>query len=213
MRRHKPSIILVLMLSLAMTIISPALAVQASPVTGILSQLSADSAGFSGNGLANILIGLLLGKLFGNIAPSSASADSPKTLGVSIVPVKSDTDGAAIVADARKYMGTPYVWGGVTPDGFDCSGFTQYVMKENGIDIPRTADDQFATGTPVSRADLQVGDLIFFTTYKPGASHVGFYLGNNRFLHASSVAKEVTIGSLDVPYYQAHYIGARRYTN
>ena len=102
--------------------------------------------------------------------------------------------------------------GGVTPDGFDCSGYTQNVMKENGIDIPRTAAEQFAAGTSVDRNDLQAGDLVFFTTYKPGASHVGIYINNGKFLNASSAAKQVTIGSLDTPYYDAHYIGARRYT-
>jgi cell wall-associated NlpC family hydrolase len=109
-------------------------------------------------------------------------------------------------------MGVPYVWGGDTPSGWDCSGFTSYVMNENGITIPRTAAEQFATGTPVDRNKLQPGDMVFFTTYKPGASHVGFYMGNGKFIHASSAAKQVTISSLDEQYYTDHYIGARRYT-
>ena len=84
-------------------------------------------------------------------------------------------------------------------------------MKENGITIPRTAAEQYEVGTVIDKANLQVGDLVFFTTYKPGASHVGFYMGNRQFIHASSVAKQVTISSLDDTYYTEHYIGARRY--
>ena len=138
-------------------------------------------------------------------------------LGLSTAPASPGTapssgaDRSALITTAQKYMGVPYVWGGETPDGFDCSGFTQYVMKQNGITIPRTAADQFAAGTPVDKANLQVGDLIFFTTYKPGASHVGFYMGNGKFIHASSAAKAVTVSNLDEAYYTQHYIGARRY--
>ena len=84
-------------------------------------------------------------------------------------------------------------------------------MKENGINLPRTAAEQFAVGTPVNKTNLQAGDLVFFTTYKPGASHVGFYMGNGKFIHASSAAKQVTISELADEYYTSHYIGARRY--
>jgi cell wall-associated NlpC family hydrolase len=84
-------------------------------------------------------------------------------------------------------------------------------MKENGITLPRTAAEQFATGTPVEKADLKAGDLVFFTTYKPGASHVGFYMGDGKFIHASSAAAKVTISELNDQFYVDHYIGARRY--
>lgn len=119
--------------------------------------------------------------------------------------------GGDILVTAKQYMGVPYVWGGETTSGFDCSGFTQYVLQQNGISIPRTAAEQFAEGTPVGRDELQAGDMVFFTTYKPGASHVGFYLGDGNFIHASSAAHQVTISSLDEDFYTAHYIGARRY--
>ena len=194
--------------------VTPAAPVAASPLTDFLSQVGGDTTGSSGNGLMNILLGLVMGKLFGGVSNASPGVTS-KVLGASTVPSgvsAGDNEGQAIVASAQKYMGVPYVWGGVTPDGWDCSGFTQYVMKQNGIDLPRTAAEQFAVGTPVDKDQLQAGDLVFFTTYKPGASHVGFYLGGGKFIHASSVAKQVTVSVLDAPYYSAHYIGARRYT-
>lgn len=120
-------------------------------------------------------------------------------------------DGENIINTAERYMGVPYVWGGESPAGFDCSGYTQYVMKQNGISIPRTAAEQFAAGISIARGSLKMGDLVFFTTYKPGASHVGFYIGNNQFIHASSAGGEVTISSLETEFYSSHYIGARRY--
>lgn len=116
-----------------------------------------------------------------------------------------------IVLTAKQYLGVPYVWGGTDNLGFDCSGFTQFVMKKNGIQIPRTAAMQFGDGIPVAKENLKIGDLVFFTTYKPGASHVGFYIGDNQFIHASSAAGEVTISSLNINYYASRYIGARRY--
>lgn len=119
---------------------------------------------------------------------------------------------AAIISTAKQYMGIPYTWGGSTPSGFDCSGFTSYVMAQNGITIPRTAALQFASGTPVAKPDLQVGDLVFFTTYTAGASHVGFYLGDGNFIHASSAAGKVTISNLNTSsYYSSHFFGGRRY--
>lgn len=115
----------------------------------------------------------------------------------------------AVISTAKSLIGVPYVWGGQAPSGFDCSGFTQYVLKKHGISVPRTAAEQYTTGTSVSKSNLRVGDLVFFTTYKAGASHLGFYLGNGNFIHASS-SKGVTISSLSSSYYSSHYIGARR---
>ncbi len=116
---------------------------------------------------------------------------------------------SAVIATAKNYMGVPYVWGGVSPSGFDCSGFTQFVLKENGISIPRVTSDQYGAGVAVSKSNLRVGDLVFFTTYKAGPSHVGFYMGDGKFIHSSS-SKGVTISSLDSSYYSSRYIGARR---
>ncbi len=115
----------------------------------------------------------------------------------------------AVINTARNYMGVPYVWGGTTPSGFDCSGFTQYVLKKNGVSIPRTTAEQYAAGVSVSKSNLRTGDLVFFTTYKAGPSHVGFYIGDGNFIHASS-SKGVTISNLSSTYYSDRYIGAKR---
>ena len=114
-----------------------------------------------------------------------------------------------IISSAMDYMGVPYIFGGTTPYGFDCSGYVQYVFANAGISLPRTADVQYEQGTPISTAELVPGDLVFFTTYTYGASHVGIYVGDGNFIHASS-SRGVTISSLSEAYYSSHYIGARR---
>ncbi|WP_050182642.1 C40 family peptidase [Domibacillus robiginosus] len=117
-------------------------------------------------------------------------------------------DSAKLVNVAKKYMGVPYVWGGNTPSGFDCSGFLKYVYQEsNKITIPRTVAEIYTKGTRVSTP--QVGDLVFFETYKPGASHAGIYIGNNEFIHSSS-SKGVGISSMKNSYWSQRYLGAKR---
>jgi cell wall-associated NlpC family hydrolase len=118
--------------------------------------------------------------------------------------------GQQLVVFAKRYLGTPYVWGGASPSGFDCSGFIVYVFKQFGVQLPRMADEQFEVGSSVARADLQPGDMVFFTTYEPGPSHVGIYIGGGQFLHASSAVGEVTVTPLSKEYYQERYLGARR---
>jgi cell wall-associated NlpC family hydrolase len=115
-----------------------------------------------------------------------------------------------VLQTAKQYQGVPYVWGGTSPSGFDCSGFTHYVFLKNGIVIPRVAKDQYKNGTWVSKSQLKPGDLVFFSTYTPGASHVGIYLGSNKFIHASSGAGKITISDLSNSYYVKHYLGAKR---
>lgn len=116
---------------------------------------------------------------------------------------------APVIQTAKQYMGTPYRFGGAAPGGFDCSGYTMYVFNKHNIKLPRTADIQYKMGKPVSRANLLPGDLVFFTTYEPGASHVGIYTDNGNFIHASS-SKGVTISGLNDSYWRTRYLGARR---
>lgn len=118
--------------------------------------------------------------------------------------------GSEIVALAKEFIGAPYRWAGRSPNGFDCSGFSYYIFRERGIDIPRAADEQFARGMSVGLQELELGDLVFFTTYEPGPSHVGIYAGNGDFIHASSAADKVIVTSLSQPYYQTRFLGGRR---
>lgn len=116
---------------------------------------------------------------------------------------------AAVISTAKRYLGVSYVWGGTTPSGFDCSGFTQYVFAQHGISLPRISRDQFNTGTPVSFNNLQPGDLIFFSLDQDRViDHVGIYIGGGQFINASS-SKGVTIYSLG-SYWNSHFIGAKR---
>ncbi len=113
---------------------------------------------------------------------------------------------------AQRYLGTPYVWGGESARGFDCSGFIMRVMRDLGYRaLPHSAAEQFHYGTPIARELLKPGDVVFFAnTYKPGVSHVGIYLGKGRFIHAANSRVGTIISSLNEPKWVAHYAGARR---
>ena len=120
--------------------------------------------------------------------------------------------GVRIQADAMSLLGARYTLGGATPKtGFDCSGLTLFVHQQNDIIIPRQSKDQFKYGDRISRHDLRSGDLVFFETYRKGASHVGIYIGDNQFIHAPNRRKNVEVESLSNHYYRQHYLGARRY--
>lgn len=116
----------------------------------------------------------------------------------------------SVVAIATRYLGYPYVWGGTSPAGFDCSGFTWFVYRQAGHPIPRDLWGQLDSGARVARSALQPGDLVFFAnTYEEGLSHGGVYLGGNRFIHAEDYGKGVVVSNLSGYWGAAYYAACR----
>ena len=121
------------------------------------------------------------------------------------------TSGNKFVDTAKKYLGTPYVWGGASPSGFDCSGLMQYVYAQNGIKIPRVSQDQFKSGSAVSSENIMPGDLVFFKGYTKDAQnpgHVGMYIGNGKYIQAPKTGDVVKVSNMSD---RSDYVGARRY--
>ena len=118
------------------------------------------------------------------------------------------TTGSAVVEKAKAYLGSKYVYGGTSPSGFDCSGFTYYIYKQFGITLNRTAAAQYSNGVPVARSDLQLGDLIMFG--KSGINHVGIYIGGGKIVHAANPSRGVVTDTINSGYYNTNYVGARR---
>ena len=116
-----------------------------------------------------------------------------------------------VVGTALAYQGVRYSYGGFSSRGFDCSGFVKYVYQRHGLNLPHNAAAQYRYGKPVNKGELKPGDLVFFRTGRSrGINHVGIYIGNGKFIHASSARGRVRIDSLNEGYYKSHFVGARR---
>ncbi|MGP4041280.1 C40 family peptidase [Gracilibacillus sp. D59] len=133
------------------------------------------------------------------------SSSEPKQVSSS----KTSVSVGAIISTAKTHIGTPYVWGGTSTAGFDCSGYLQYVFNQLGISLPRTVSDIWNATKHVDQPS--VGDLVFFETYKPGPSHAGIYIGNGQFIHAGE-SNGVGISKLSNSYWSERYLGAKRVT-
>lgn len=147
----------------------------------------------------------------GHIAYIKGDYLSTESGGQSIGGGSSGSGTATDIANfAMSFVGYSYVWGGMSPStGFDCSGLMYYVLTQYGYSMKRVANDQMTQGTAISRDNLQVGDLVFFG-YGSYANHVGMYIGNGNFVHASTPSTGVRVNSLNETYYNTRYIGARR---
>ena len=145
------------------------------------------------------------------VAKAKPSAPSAPSAPIAVVspPPGAPTDGLA--GAALKLLGSPYVWGGSAPSGFDCSGLVWYAARQAGKSISRGMLGEYNAGAHPGRDELKVGDLVFFqNTYTPGLSHNGIYIGGGRFVHAADEAAGVTISSLDTAYWSSHWFGATR---
>jgi hypothetical protein len=118
-----------------------------------------------------------------------------------------------IINDAKQYLGGKYVWGGTKPKGFDCSGYVKYIYEKEGIELPRTAYAQSKVGKLITREELKKGDLLFFLTDKKRnipITHVGMYIGNDKFIHAASKKKGIIISSFSKSKYSRYFVKAKR---
>lgn len=142
--------------------------------------------------------------------PRTAEAPAPPAAETPVGRTSLGDAPSVVLRTALALIGTPYRNGGSSPKGFDCSGFTQWVFARHGIVIPRETREQFATGLRVDRAAVAPGDLLFFSTVAPGASHVGIAVDEDRFVHAPSSRGVVRVERRSSAYWQRRFIGARR---
>ncbi|MEO6677505.1 MAG: C40 family peptidase [Pseudomonas sp.] len=151
-------------------------------------------------------------------APSSKNKQTSKHSTVlakansKLVPPMATKQSSNVLSRAVNVLGTPYRWGGSSPSkGFDCSGLVKYAFNDATFDLPRTSNAMASGhGQKVERADLKPGDLIFFNIKSRRVNHVAIYLGNDRFIHAPRRGKSVTIDTLKKPYWESHYVVAKR---
>ncbi len=139
------------------------------------------------------------------VSPVSPTSDTGGNGGAGAVGPAPPPTHSSVVAIAEHYLGVPYRWGGASPSGFDCSGLVMYVYAQVGVSLPHSSYSQYGMGSPVSRSDLQPGDLVFFD----GLGHVGIYVGGNSFIHAPHTGDVVKISSIS-GWYSSTYVGARR---
>jgi cell wall-associated NlpC family hydrolase len=139
-----------------------------------------------------------------------AQAPSLRTKGLCDEAAAENDSGDALVDTALGYRGVPYRWAGMTTRGMDCSGLVARVLLSHGIRAPHSSRELYKLGTAVSRDQLRAGDLVFFNTRGRGISHVGIYVDDGKFVHASSSGGKVETDRLDTGYYQRQYVGARR---
>ena len=142
--------------------------------------------------------------------PRSGSAPHPRTTQPSIPASGVTASGYEVSGTALQLRGAPYRNGGADPMGFDCSGFVWYVYTQHGLTVPRTVVELFQAGRTIEASDLEPGDLVFFSTTAPGASHVGIAIGGDSFVHAPSSSGVVRVERLAAPYWASRFIGARR---
>ncbi len=140
--------------------------------------------------------------------PSPRSAPAPPVS--SPVGSAPSVDVSGLTRTALELRGTPYVFGGTDPSGFDCSGFVQYVFQRHRVLLPRQVPELYRVGVPVDRSDVEPGDLLFFSTIAPGASHVALALDQEAFVHAPSQRGVVRVEHLTSRYWSERFIGARR---
>jgi len=148
------------------------------------------------------------------LVPQSTSSNPGSSgSGVSSAPPANLTLGQKIAELGKTFVGDRYVWGGTAPGGFDCSGFVTYVMRQHGIRVTRTASNQYKNdGVKINKSDLAAGDMVFFSSNGRSVTHVGIYIGGNKFVHASSTRKGVIISDLGSSYYTRVWWGAKRVT-
>jgi len=143
--------------------------------------------------------------------PPPAAPGRPGSPPVSGLPAGATANGYALSSTALSLRGAPYRNGGVDPaNGFDCSGFVRYVYQQHGVPMPRAVREQFRVGKSIDRSRLEAGDLVFFSTVAPGASHVGIMIGGDQFVHAPSERGVVRVENLSAQYWASRYLGARR---